>query len=324
MRTTLAVATLAIAACGRHPIDAARPGPAPTPLLGGRLTIRPPTVAAVAPRGHSVMAAPASAMEESRIVLVPGDGEYARFVLMATETFVTVAAPPPDGAALAAYLPAGATQGEVTLADGAVAIEFVGTAPAGDAPLLVYGALVPMPDHTLIELDYYVMPEDADDRAAWAAQARALTQTVRRGDRTLERAARTVTFEGLTLDAPADVVLTEQPGPDFAVYKLRALGALAAPAAMAGVYLGGWPAYQHAQADVADAAIAREAGTLLGEAVEWHRWRDGDVEVREAILARGDHAAIHVFRIAPAADPRAAALDAALATLRAAPTSTSR
>lgn len=323
MRSTIAVAALAIAACARHPIEAARPGPAPTPLLGGRLSIRAPAGAALEPRAHGIMAAPASTMEESRVVLVPGDGEYARFVLMATETFATVD-PPPSAAALAAYLPSQATRGEVTLADGAVATEFVGTAPAADRPLLVYGALVPMPDHTLIELDYYVMPADADDRAAWAAQARALTQTVRRGDRALERVARTLTFEGLAVDAPADVVLTAQPGPDFAVYKLRALGPLAAPPAMAGVYLGGWPSYQHAQAGIADAAITREAGALLSQPVEWHRWVDGDVEVREAILARGDHDAVHAFRIAPATDARAAALDAALATLRAAPTSTSR
>ena len=314
-RLALLVTLAAATACGGSKVGLAAPGGPRMELLDGRLSFAPSKTATLEPRPHSVMGAPTSAAEESRVILVPGE-PYAHFVMMANETFATL---PTDGAAAQAavreFVGADGVLADVTLADGATAIEFVPPRSSHDGPRLVYGALVPMADGTAIDLEFYVLPEDDGDRAAWVKQARALTMTVTRGTRAIDRAARTVTFEGLALDAPSDTSFTAQEGPDFAVYRLRTIAPLGARTTLVGVYLGGHPSYQHNQAEE-EVAVTTEAGTLLGVAVEWHRWTHDGVEYREAIVARGEHNAVHVFRLAPAGEPRAAALDAALGTLR--------
>lgn len=317
-RAALVLITALATACGASKAKLATPGGPRMELLDGRLAFTPSATAELEPRPHDVMGAPTSAAEESRVILVPGE-PYAHFVLLANETFATMPTDPAAAkAAISAFLGDGAI-GEVTLADGATAIEYLPRPSSHDGPRLVYAALVTMADRTVIELDYYVLPEDDSDRAAWVSQARALTATMTRGTRAIDRSARTVTFEGLALDAPADTSFTAQPGPDFAVYRLRTIGPLGSPATIVGVYLGGHPSYQHAQAEDGASAVTTEAGTLLGTAVEWHRWTHDGVEYREAIVARGEHNAIHAFRLAPPGDARGAELDAALGTLREAP-----
>lgn len=314
----LCTALVAATACGgsKATLAAPDPGGPRMELLDGRLAFAPPAKATLEPRPYSVMGAPTSAAEESRVILVPGD-PYAHFVLLANETFTTM---PTDAAAARAaihsFLGDDGAIGEVTLADGAKAVEFLPRPSSHDGPRLVYGALVTMPDATVVELDYYVLPEDDGDRAAWVKQARALTATMTRGTRAIDRTARTVTFEGLALDAPADTSFTEQPGPDFAVYRLRTIAPLGARATIVGVYVGGYPSYQHAQAEGDAGEVTLEKGTLLGADVEWHRWTHDGVEYREAIAPRGEHGAIHAFRLAPKGDARGAELDAALGTLR--------
>ena len=55
-------------------------------LLAGRIKVRLPEGAKVSARPHSVMAAPGSVEEESRVLLVPGK-PYARFVMIVSEVF---------------------------------------------------------------------------------------------------------------------------------------------------------------------------------------------------------------------------------------------
>lgn len=309
---------VAVMACGHRGPDAARPGSERMELLDGRLSFAAPAGAKASPYRASIMAAEESSAEETRVLLVPGSGEYARFVLQASELFATV---DDDAArrrpAIEAWVGGTMRFGDVRLSDGATAVEYVTTQPVGDGPVLVYGAVIPMKDGTAVELDYYILPDDADERGAWVDSARALTRSVVRGDRPLVLAARTVTIEGLAIDVPDGTALTAQPGPDFAVYRLRRVGPLAATAATIGIYLGGWPSYQHMQSEVDGDQVTTVAGTLLGEPVEWHVWSSEGAAFREAIVRRGDHDAIHVYQVSSVGDPVAAELERAISTMRA-------
>lgn len=304
---------LALGACGGGPTtgtvaptsasETRKPPPAAgrTPLLGGRLTVALPAEARVAPRRRSIMAAEESDEEETRVILAPGAGDLARFVMLARETFVTGTGDAPADARL--WLRESGERARVEpIAAGeglSVAAIVPQTAARGDAPLLVLALLVERPDKTIAEVGFYILPEMAGERAKWDARARAVAGSLAAGQNALvaTRDHRVDVGGGraLALRSPEPFVLTRQPGPDFLVFRIRSLRPIGRPPSAIGVYVGGHPSYQFEQAGIAPADVQKISGKLLGNDVEWMRWTEEDVVMLEAMTRVGEHDVVHVF-----------------------------
>ncbi len=289
----------------------AAPEGAEQELLAGRLKVRLPAGAKISARPHSVMAAPGSAQEESRVLLVPGT-PYARFVMIVSEVFElgsgnavadatefvradadeqyrVEALPVGAGLKAAAYVPEGRADGE--------------------HPSLVLGALVEAGDASLLSVQFYILPEMKPEAAAWRAQAKQILGSFAAGPRKLELSAGETKVplgdEDLVLTRPAGFCLTAQPGPDFDVYHLRKVVRSGAPPTTIGVYIGGHPSFQYRQAEPPVANVGAVAGTLLGQATSFAEWQPfPNLQRREAIVKVGEHEFVHVFATAaPSAMP---------------------
>lgn len=274
-------------------------------LLAGRIKVRLPEGAKVSARPHSVMAAPGSVEEESRVLLVPGK-PYARFVMIVSEVFElgsgnavadatefvradaeeryrVEALPVGAGLEAAAYVPEGRADGE--------------------HPSLVLGALVEAGDASLLSVQFYILPEMKPESATWRAQAKQILGSFAAGPRKLDLSAGETKVplgdQDLVLARPAGFCLTAQPGPDFDVYHLRKVVRSGAPPTTIGVYVGGHPSFQYRQAEPPVANVGAVPGTFLGQATSFSEWQPfPNVQRREAIVKVGERDFVHVFATA--------------------------
>lgn len=271
-------------------------------LLGDRLRLRGPPGAKVVPRGHSIMAADASNDEETRVVLVPGVGEQAKFVLLARESFAYGTGDVDADAKTLLGKEADELRIERTkLGAGLAGVELI---PKRDldshGALFVLGAVIERADKTLCELSFYITSDMVAERPAWTKRAREILASVEPGNGKLPGATkhRLDTGQGqvLVIEFPRQTVLTRQEGPDFWVYRLRELGKIGESMPSVGLYIGGHPSHQFKQAGVADARVKKRSGRLLGKTIDWYTWtsQEGD-QVSEAIAPLGKHDRLHVF-----------------------------
>jgi hypothetical protein len=277
------------------------------PLLGDRLRLRAPEGAKVAPRGHSIMAADTSNEEETRVVLVPGAGEVAKFVLLARESFAygtgDVAA---DAKALLGKEGADLRIEPAKVGSGLTAVALV---PKKDldshGALFVFGAVIERADKTLCELSFYITSDMVAERKEWEKRGRTMLESVEPGNGSLPGSTKHRLEVGdgqaLALEFPRQTVLTRQEGPDFSVYRMRELGKIGESMPSIGLYVGGHPSHQFKQAQIADGKVKKQAGKLLGKATDWHTWtnEDGD-QVSEAMVSLGKYEKVHVFVTGPA------------------------
>ncbi len=270
----------------------------PTPVLSDHLQLTLAQGMRVEARGHSIMAAEASPEHETRGVLDVGKG---RFVMMAYELF---AAPSGDfKAAVGANLKAQGIPANIEAlalaaprAGGFVPV----TATGKDEANLIAMAYVASADHSVQLLAFYVNPDGFADAAGFTALAKKMAASTRAGKRTLDIKAKDHKFRGagtdkLVVSAPDGWVSSAQDGPDFSVYHLRKivdLGADDGPSC--GIYIGGFPSFQHTQAGIADAKVTKVAGKLLGTATTWHDWPDGARTMTEAIVEHPLQKSLHV------------------------------
>ncbi|MBL9027269.1 MAG: hypothetical protein JNL21_34060 [Myxococcales bacterium] len=271
-------------------------------LLAGHLLVTLPAGAIDEPRRTSIMAAPQSTTDESRVVLEGGgpDG-LARFVMMASELYLLGSG---DLRADASRLVA---RGErvVELGDAKVPLFVIEPTaePLPDRPVFVLGAVVGSPDGSLQEVTFFILPEMLEQRAEYADRARAIVKTLAAGPRKLEARGGPASF-GKTLEAdlPPGFLVTSQPGPDFEVYRARKLTKAGDRGATLGIYLGGHPALQHTQAardGGPEPPATSEDGTLLEQKTTWVVWTTKEgVKVKETVLKLGEHEAVHVFALA--------------------------
>jgi len=261
---------------------------APTPVLSDHLTLTLAQGMRIEARGHSIMAADASAEHETRGVLDVGKG---RFVMMAYELF---AAP---GADFKASVDANLNAQGVTAKLEAIALPapLVGfgatvTATGKDEANLIYMAYVASGDHSVQLVAFYVNPDGfTADAAGFTTLAKKMSMSIRAGKRALDVKAKDHKFRGagtdkLVVSAPDGWVSSTQDGPDFSVYHLRKmvdLGASDSPSC--GIYIGGHPSFQHTQAGVPDAKVTQVPGKLLGTTTSWHEWTNGRT-MSEAIV----------------------------------------
>ena len=287
-------------------------------LLGGRLSVWLPAGAKVAPRRRSIMSAEESDEEETRVILVSGDGDLARFVMLARETFTRGTG---DAVADArTWLSASkerASVGRIAAGAGLDVAGVVPEQPSGQGPLLVLAALVERPDRTIAEIGFYILPEMAAERAEFEGRARDIVKSLTAGKSTLpQKRDHRIAVDGSTLSVslPEEFVLTRQPGPDFLVFRLRALRTIGQPPAAIGIYFGGHPSYQYQQQEIPDSGVSRSPGKLLGKDVEWLTWKAEDVTMHEAIAELGEHDFVHVFLYAE--QDRLAALKTAVEAMQ--------
>lgn len=280
-----------------------------TPLLGGRLVFRMPDGARIEPRRTSIMAARQSSDEETRVVLVPGKGDLARFVMMANELFALGTG---DAVADLKQLDGPGEHAKVEQLVAGGGLHVAAVVPGNqrsDSPLCVLLLLVERPDRTAVQLAFFVLPEMAGERAQWTARAKAISRSLTAGAHGLALSSEhRVDLGGgrvLVVRSPAPSVLTRQPGPDFLVVHLRELNRIGGLPAAMGIYIGGYPSYQFEQAGVPAAQVQKVAGKLLGHDVKWMRWTDQDVVMLEAMTKLDDHEVLHVFVHGTAADAAA-------------------
>jgi hypothetical protein len=276
------------------------------PLLGDRLRLRAPEGAKIAPRGRSIMAADASNDEETRVILVPGAGEMAKFVLLARESFLYGTGDVPrDAKALLGKDGLDLRIESVKVGAGLSAVALV---PKRDldshGALFVLGAVIEREDKTLCELSFYILSDMVSERPEWTTRAREILATVEPGNGKLPGATKhrldTGSGHVLTLVLPRQSVLTRQEGPDFTVYRLRELGKIGDSMPTIGVYVGGHPSHQFKQAGISDKRVKKQSGKLLGKATDWYTWtsENGD-QISEAMATAGKRDRVHVFVTGP-------------------------
>jgi hypothetical protein len=322
------VAGAALAACGppAEPQTGPHPGPAPsqsapaaptsgggivapapgeTRLLAGRLLVKLPEGATVVARQRSIMSAEESSEEETRALLEPGSGGMARFVLLARELFATSTGDVVADARTFVKEDSEETYDVTPAALGGGAGVGVawftpqGRAPVSEGPVLVRGALVRMPDDSLVALSFFVLPQMRGEVAAYRAKAEGIVRSVRNGGKRL--ATRTdVKLEsgtGATLFVrlPRPAVITTQQGPDFIVHRARTLAKVGEHPSTLGVYFGGHPSYQHKQAEDEKIQVAISPASFLGQSVDWHDWGSPTHRTAEVMAKLGDHDVVHLW-----------------------------
>lgn len=275
-----------------------------TEALGGRLVLMLPAGAKDEARQQSIMSAPESSDDESRLVIDAGEE---RMVVMVWELFAFA----PDDLTAGAKAELGNEAEGREIATFAVAdpkLRAVRARPAkpalaGDAAL-VDACYVALADGTVVYVAAYASSKAFEHLAEAQSLAAKIIASAKGGPRSLARQAGARALGDLTLTAPQDVALSVQQGPDFFVYLLRKLRKLGSPPpATMGVYVGQHPELIHNQGDYAAVAVAKVKGTLFGREVEWDSWTTPagvhTAEVIEPINRDNADTLVHVFVTAP-------------------------
>jgi hypothetical protein len=240
------------------------------------------------------MSADASPEEETRAVLDVGK---ARLVMMASEDFATVGSD--FRAQVATQVDKTAKLEAVAVAKPLLAFAYAPKPTTDQDANLVLATWIAHPDGTVQLVSFYVNNDGARAAAAaWTNLARKIAGTLVPGKRALDIGAGERKLESLQVTVPARWVVTAQPGPDFIVFHLRPLAPLGSSATSGcGVYLGGFPSYQHTQAGIDAKLVHMRKGKLRGADVTWHDWSDGGIPTTEAMTPySGD--TVHVFCVA--------------------------
>lgn len=260
-------------------------------LLDGRLAMRPVQGATIEARPWDIMGAPEPTTSETRLFLEAGDEKV---VVMVYELFATA------GDDLVAQL-------QQVIADSALPTRLERVAAIGGGleayqvlpesldtsseAVFTYGLYVVSPDRTVQHLAFYVNPAAAEDGCIDLAMRSAAT--LRAGERTLDRSARTwelvsgVPNQNLKLALPAGYSVITQQGPDFWVHRIFPVTDFGQRGPSGLVYFGGHPSsFGPPNAETFDAP-------LLGEAATWRRWTDERGFHAEALRPVADHWMTH-------------------------------
>jgi hypothetical protein len=287
-------------------------GEQPIPLLGGRLSVRMPAAAKAQARGHSIMEAPASNEDETRVMV---DAENERLVLMAYELYALSGGNLEKAVRAEAANSLGKDAATINLeklpvAPPLTAVVVVPERQDGTREAnLVLGLYVGSGDGTVQYLAFYANPAGARDAAGVAALCRKIAATVSAGSQRLSSQAGARSFPGFINDrlvatVPEGFVASVQEGPDFSVYRLRKLVRLGEQPSVCGIYLGGHPAYIHRQTEAPPDKVTPLKGRLLGREVKWQNWSTAKGAMSEVIVRypKGKGMRMHVFCTAGSLD----------------------
>jgi len=269
-----------------------------TPILGGHLSMSMPSGAKLSPRRTSIMAAEEASEDETRIILEEGS-DSARFVMMITELYRTTTGDVLRDAKASASK--GDRVGALPMEGGlrAATLEPSGIG-RGEGPIFVLGVLCAHVDHTVQQIEFFILPEMAGDIADYRTRARDIARTLRPGTRRIDAPGGEARFDRFSMTLPPGFLLSTQRGPDFEVHRIRKLTRIGDTSGLLGIYVGGHPSLQHAQSSDGGAAppTKEEAGNLLGKEATWIAWNTPEgARVRETIVTLEDHLAVHTFAI---------------------------
>lgn len=276
-----------------------------TALLGGRLSVKMPATAKVAPRGRNIMAAPEANEDETRIVLDAGEE---RLVLMTWELYALSGGDLEKAARVHLADAWGKKPGTVKLEKFVVASPLAAVAVIPPCPdrkreaNLVFTLYVASEDGTVQFLAFYVNSAGAKGIVGATKLAQAIAASVSAGSRKLAWKAGPRSFPGvdvdrLVIDVPEGFVASVQEGPDFAVYRLRKLAPLGKLGSVCGIYLGHHPSYQYEQAEERPDKVTTLKGKLLGRNAVWQNWSQAGRTTSEAIVLhpKEKELSVHVF-----------------------------
>jgi len=260
----------------------------PLPLLNGRLTVRLPAGAKNEARQHSIMAAPESNDEETRLVLDDGD---ARLVLMAYELFATT----PAGfeqrvEQMAADWSSGSkgryTAGKTLTGKGVkvhhIAPRLDDVDPKREAVLMRVAYVALEDDQTLVQVRLYFNPAAAKDLSCCARQCDGILATLARGTRKLNLAAGTRRLEikraahKIALKLPQGFIMSIKDGGDYNLHQFHKLAPFDRNGPRIGTYVGPHPDYQYKQQEVPEENTSETDGRLLGKKVRFAHWVSKD------------------------------------------------
>ena len=277
-------------------------------LLGGRLVVTMPSEAKVEPRGHGIMSADAPAENETRVVLDAGEE---RLVVMANDLFATAGDDfvSPVKAELGSQ--GNASDYDVAAATAGNGLSAVSVTPrvpdrSGEA-VLVESYWVMTGDGLVETVAVYVNPPAAADLAGAKLLADKILRSLAAGARTLPRGGGRTKIayldetRDLYADLPKDVMVSLQPGIDFAVARLRPLRTLGTGGRALGIYVG------HHASFKTDPKAKTVADTVLGKSVRWQmRSRDDQPTADTLVRIRGERTGggshetmVHLFARAP-------------------------
>lgn len=275
--------------------------PQPTEVLAGRIHLRLPTGAREEPLVRSIMHAPESREDQSRIVIDVG---AERLIIMVYELFAQVGddfatSLQAEFARIGDPAAAGYRQEIVVLEDSrslGVALTPI-TPPSVARDAFHLGSMyLGLPDGTAVVLQAHVNPDGFRDHEGAALLARRIFASAAAGPRKLSRAAGPRALgRHLALTLPADVIIVTQWGPDFSVYRLIPLRRLGQrESGELGVYVGHHPSFRPSGTP--------SPGALLGHSVVWYdksNPRSKILDVLVALEAGRSDAMAHVFITAP-------------------------
>jgi hypothetical protein len=243
----------------------------PMEVLGGRLTVRMPQGSQSRARGHSIMAAPASEQQETRIAF---DAGPERLVLMAEEVFAfggddfeknvqeMLAKTGRKFKANLLPIPAKGLKAVVV-----TPVHDPDRSRSNDATF-VEGIFVQSDDRTIQSLDVYVNRAAEKNLKDCRMLAHRILTSVAPGGKKLQLEAgerRLFAYSRdleISIVVDKDTAVTTQKGPDFLVHRIVVLGQLGTDSDGIGVYVGNHPHFKP--------GAKKESGTVFGKKIDWY------------------------------------------------------
>lgn len=265
-----------------------------TELLAGRLTVHVPSEGHSIPLQHSIMAAPESNAEMTRLIF---DAGPQRMVMLAQELFARTDEKFESGVnERAATLPTKVKVEPWPLSSLLRAYVYIPLAPTKNKEAnLVMGVYVAQTDGTVQELRFFINNEATDNFADALALAKSIARTIAPGSKQLNRAAgdRTLAaYPQLIITVPDGYVVTEQQGVDFLVHHIRKITTFPGPTASIGIYVGDYPSGKTGDMK------ANGSIKLFGQEVQWYEKQGGEgnqKSILDDVLVRQGQGYLDIF-----------------------------
>lgn len=240
-------------------------------LLNKHLSVKMPKGSIKEPRGHSIMGAPESDEDESRIEF---SLDTSKFVLMAYDLHSTKGSD--FKANVDAYLKSDSENRKRSseILKSANGIEYVllnakkGKIDSKNDANLVESAIFVNSDNSIQQIDIYANNDGTKNWNGAVSFAKAIFQSVASGSSSPDFKKRNITvdkFLGLSVDIPENMSTSTQVGCDFQVFRCHLIKVLGQPPAALGIYIG------HHPDKPKRVGYSSKKALILGQSVEWQR-----------------------------------------------------
>jgi hypothetical protein len=239
---------------------------ATTNLLNGRLTVWVPAQGKTTGMQNSIMAAPGSDAEVTRIEMNAGSK---RMVLMAYEVFARTGKEFDSAVRKqTATFPMKVAVGPWPLSSPLRGYAYFPVTPTKDQEAnLVMGVYVAQLDGTVQNLVFYANPSAAKDFSEAADLAKSISRTIAAGKKGFNTSAGDRELAGYSdpviVTVPEGYATTMQNGVDFLVHHIRKIAVFGEAPASIGLYLGNFPSSPRQD------LVKKGTNILFGKQAEW-------------------------------------------------------